>query len=142
MPRRTSMMYFSLCSAVFAAGCLIMHAGVVDAHGWLMTPRSRNLVARGPLFNASTGNGLGTLRIVGHPGVCGDPYQDETNSNFVGRAFSSQATYASGSVIQLKMALNVNHGGRFQFFLCNRKSNLVQSCFDAYPLKRCAIDNF
>ena len=135
-------MYSSLCSAVLAAACLIMHAEVVAGHGWLVSPRSRNLVARGPVYEASTGNGFGTRNVVGQPGVCGDPYQGEQSTNFAGRNFSSQATYGEGSVITVDMALNVNHGGRFEFFLCNGKTNLTQSCFNKYPLKRCATCNY
>ena len=136
------MMFASLCSAVLAAACLMMHAHVVDAHGWLATPRSRNLISRGANFYASGGNGLGPIpfRAVGSPGVCGDPYQEQATTNFAWQGFSSQATYASGGIINVEVMLNVNHGGKFEFSLCNRNSNLDQACFDSNRLRRCATD--
>ena len=140
------MMFASLCSATLAAACLMMHAHVVDAHGWLATPKSRNLISKGANFYASGGNGLGPAnpagghsRPAGFPGVCGDPYQDQS-TNYAGQGFSSQATYASGGIINVEVMLNVNHGGKFEFFVCNRNNNLDQACFNSNRLIRCATD--
>eukprot|EP00775_Hariotina_reticulata_P006044 gene6044-6282_t len=47
-----------------------------------------------------------------------------------------QATYTSGQTVRFSVLLQVNHGGRFTFRLCDRRSNLDQACFNARTLLR------
>lgn len=46
-----------------------------------------------------------------------------------------QATYASGSTINVEWLISANHGGRIGLKLCPRRTNLNQACFDANPLQ-------
>jgi hypothetical protein len=39
-------------------------------------------------------------------------------------------TYTQGQVIQVKVQLTANHGGRFAFRVCPRTSNWTFDCFD------------
>lgn len=130
MPARLALLAFGLLGA-----CL----GGADAHGYLVSPASRNMVALGRnKYESSAGNGLGIqpFRDPGSPGVCGDPFQD-ASTNFVAAAHSVQATYSQGQTIDITVDVNVNHGGRFSFSVCNRNSGLDQSCFDQNKLERC-----
>lgn len=67
--------------------------------------------------------------------MCGDPYQAMSTS-FATQPTDIQATYTAGQTINLQVLLNVNHGGRFGFKLCNRRNSLDQACFDQFPLVR------
>jgi hypothetical protein len=70
-----------------------------------------------------------------HAGVCGDPWQ-HYSSNYAGMSsLPIQATYASGSTINVEWLISANHGGRIGFKLCPRRTNLNQACFDANPLQ-------
>lgn len=48
-----------------------------------------------------------------------------------------QEEYVQGQVIDVELALIFNHGGHFEFFLCDQR-NGDQDCFDRHPLKTCA----
>ncbi|WIA16618.1 hypothetical protein OEZ85_013285 [Tetradesmus obliquus] len=108
----------------------------VHAHASLTNPRSRNEA----FFNnwyANAGNGLGPrpFRPAGSPGVCGDPYQEAPASNMANYA-GPVTTYRSGQTITVNVRLQVNHGGRLTFRLCDRRTNLDQGCFNARTLQR------
>ena len=81
----------------------------------------------------------------GVPGVCGDPFKPYAKSgtpesDFFGKPCDPIVTYEEGQIIDLEVNLNVNHGGNFEFKLCDQPGGAFpdQSCFDAHILKRCA----
>ncbi|WIA36822.1 hypothetical protein OEZ86_008086 [Tetradesmus obliquus] len=89
---------------------------------------------------ANAGNGLGpgpasNFRPPGNPGVCGDPYQEAPASNMA-NIRGPVTTYRSGQVFRVNVRLQVNHGGRLTFRLCDRRTNLDQACFNARTLVR------
>lgn len=88
-------------------------------------------------YNPSTGNGIGwgSAPTWAGPGVCGDPYQGMASA-FAANPTAIQVTYTAGQTINLEVRLNVNHGGRFGFKLCNRRTGIDQACFNQYPLVR------
>lgn len=119
--------------------CLSASFAHVRGHGYLLQPEARNWVAhkQGRFWNEASGNGLGQGNTQG-PGVCGDPFQT-TNSNFINEPSPVQATYKEGSVIELKVILTTNHGGKFSFRVCPRRRDLDAACFGSNYLTR--VDN-
>ncbi|WIA36814.1 hypothetical protein OEZ86_008069 [Tetradesmus obliquus] len=87
---------------------------------------------------ATAGNGLGPVpfRRAGSPGVCGDPYQEISPATNIANFPGPVTTYQSGQVIRANVRLQVNHGGRITFRLCDRRTNLDQGCFNARTLLR------
>uniref|UniRef100_A0A383WKR5 Uncharacterized protein n=1 Tax=Tetradesmus obliquus TaxID=3088 RepID=A0A383WKR5_TETOB len=69
-------------------------------------------------------------------GVCGDPYQEVSPATNIANFPGPVTTYQSGQVIRANVRLQVNHGGRITFRLCDRRSNLDQGCFNARTLLR------
>lgn len=134
-----------LASLALAIGYLLACLGGALAHGYLVTPASRNMVSLGRYqYASSAGNGLGPspFRTLGNPGVCGDPFQaaaGQASTNFVGASPNIQATYIQGQTISITIDVNINHGGRFAFSVCSRNSNLDQTCFNQNPLQRCVV---
>lgn len=71
-------------------------------------------------------------------GVCGDPYQESPTTNlatFTGLTWPV-TTFTAGQTFKPTVKLQVNHGGRITFRLCDRRSNLDQACFDGRTLLR------
>ena len=97
LPRRPLGMLLALAAAAAA-----LLARCAEGHGYLYEPRSRQLaLADEGKFNrgdAQSGNG---------PGVCGDNFQSIT-TNLVNMPTPSQATYAPGSTITLRVTLTAN----------------------------------
>lgn len=73
-----------------------------------------------------------------HAGVCGDPYQEVSPSTNIAAIsnYPIQAIYTSGQTVRFSIRMQVNHGGRFTFRLCDRRTNLDQACFNARTLLR------
>ncbi|WIA28065.1 hypothetical protein OEZ86_010650 [Tetradesmus obliquus] len=123
---------------VTLAACILGSLpSAVHAHASLTTPRSRNEA----FFNnwyANGGNGLGPrpFRPAGSPGVCGDPYQEVSPASNMATFQGPVTAYQSGQTIRVSVRLQVNHGGRLTFRLCDRKTNLDQGCFNARTLVR------
>jgi hypothetical protein len=64
-------------------------------------------------------------------------FQDQSPLSSFGTTTSPiQATYTAGQTISITIKLNVNHGGRFGFKLCTRRTNLDQTCFNTHQLLR------
>ena len=83
--------------------------------------------------------------LGGIPGVCGDPFKPAAESgtpesDFFGKPCDPIVTYEEGQIIDLEVNVNANHGGNFEFKLCDQPGGAFpdQSCFDAHILKRCA----
>jgi hypothetical protein len=66
-------------------------------------------------------------------GVCGDPYQHYSASNFASLAsLPIQATYTQGQIITVEWVIAANHGGRIGLKVCpTGRTGLTQACFDA-----------
>lgn len=116
---------------------------VVDGHGMLRSPRSRNWVAHqeGSYWQISTG--VAPAESCPHclntnAGVCGrspsydyDQWEDMVGSPMPWR---SQATYTAGQTIELLIELTAHHMGHFEMKACPLGRASTQSCFDANPL--------
>jgi hypothetical protein len=121
-----------------AAVLTACHATTVTAHGYLRTPKARNVV----VFNdgrQTNGNSKGhkpypSLANVSN-GPCGDPFQDQETS-FANEPGPIQATYSMGSTIDLVVDVTANHGGFFEYRVCPRRSGLTNECFEANKLER------
>jgi hypothetical protein len=70
--------------------------------------------------------------------VCGDPTQEVSPATNIAAIsnYPIQARYTSGQTVRFTVNLQVNHGGRFTFRLCDRRDNLDQGCFDQRVLLR------
>jgi hypothetical protein len=68
--------------------------------------------------------------------VCGDPYQEVSPATNLATFQGPVTTYQSGQTIRVTVRLQVNHGGRLTFRLCDRRTNLDQACFNARTLLR------
>jgi len=71
-------------------------------------------------------------------GVCGDPYQEVSPLTNIAAItnYPIQATYTSGQTVTFTIKMQVNHGGRMTFRLCDRRTDLNQACFNARTLLR------
>lgn len=87
------------------------------------------------MLYATDSSCMTVLLLAAVAGVCGDPYQESPITNIANFA-GPVTTYTSGQTIRVTVRLQVNHGGRLTFRLCDRRSNLDQSCFNARPLLR------
>lgn len=65
-------------------------------------------------------------------GVCGDPFQHYSASNFASLAsLPIQATYTQGQEITVEWIMAANHGGRIGLKVCpSGRTGLTQACFD------------
>eukprot|EP00798_Chlamydomonas_sp_ICE-L_P010153 gene10153-8056_t len=120
-------------SLVLASLCLAgsLHLRVADAHGFLLTPLSRNirsyydpppqdkeylphgLRAGGPAKVKEGGGGLPWPN--GGFGVCGDPY-DATEPKWITPL--GKTTYLQGETIQVQSLIHAYHRGRFGLSIC------------------------
>ena len=121
---------------------------IVDGHGYLKTPRSRNYVA---YMDGVEYGGTATTPLVEYnymsaarkaaTATCGviDGIRDyDYPKNFFGDALApkSQACYQPDQIIDLEVTLTAHHNGHFEFKMCPIKpfEAPTQACFDAYPL--------
>ncbi|KAL3809554.1 hypothetical protein ACHAXA_001828 [Cyclostephanos tholiformis] len=120
---------------------------VVHGHGYLVSPRSRNLRAYEdtvwwpqteydpePESCPHCLNLGGTLARCGL--VNGRNYDTPRNALLGDLMPEAQETYSQGQVITIKVSLTAVHGGHFVFKGCPISPGEVptQECFDAYPL--------
>jgi hypothetical protein len=128
----------ALAVTLWAAG----QVETVSAHGYLKTPRARNVIKYGERkYETTAGNSVGPAPYGSLASVklspCGDPFQD-ARTNFINEAGPPQATYSMGATIDLSVDITVNHGGYFEYRLCPKKTGLTKECFEANKLERCA----
>ena len=120
---------------------------VVNAHGYLKTPRSRNYYASinskwwgGTFSDPAPENCPHCLNIGGTEARCGkvgDHNYDYPTSALGGvLAPTIQACYDKGSVIEVETILTAHHKGHFTFKACAISAGEVptQECFNANPL--------
>ena len=132
---------------------LIVQLATVTSHGFLSTPRSRNLLAYEdrsyypvtsdhpePEDCPNCLNRGGTLSRCGiiNPGTTEERNYD-TPKNALGEPMHTniQSTYIANSVIDVEVQLTAHHRGHFVFSACpisNTTTIPTQECFDAYPL--------
>jgi hypothetical protein len=128
----------ALAAALWVAG----HFNLVSAHGYLKSPKPRNVIMYGEKkYEATAGNCVGPQPYPPLPprnlSPCGDPFQD-AKTNFINEPGAPQATYTMGATIDLSVDVTVNHGGYFEFRLCPRKTGLTEDCFKSNVLERCS----
>ena len=106
----------------------------VNAHGFLASPKSRNLLASeamgyscphclngGGVDEVSQGGALqwprGLRTLSGDPASSLTPRSFEAGGEFYTGTIGGN--YTQGSVVDIRVALTTNHNGRFEFRVCN-----------------------
>lgn len=122
---------------------LLVFSPDAEAHGGLISPRSRNRVARDKGSETSR-QGVPKPEYCWHclnrnNGVCGKAGNNDYDAwiDSVGKPmpWSSEATYQTGQVIQVKLELTANHWGHFELHACPKGRQTTQSCLKQYPLE-------
>jgi len=127
---------------------------LVKSHGYISSPRSRNLVAyEDKIYYPLTAdrpqpedcphclNRGGTLSRCGiiNPGTTEERNYDTPRNALGGRMDTNiQATYSVGQIINVEIQLTAHHEGHFVFKLCPISDTATiptQECFDQYPLQ-------
>lgn len=123
---------------------LINSSELIDAHGTMIDPVSRNSLWR--IDSSAPVNyndielfcgGIGvTSQNHGKCGVCGDPYpMKEPRPHETGGYMVMNKTvrnYFPGSTLDVLINLDTNHGGYFEFELCQRKSFDIPETDDCF----------
>lgn len=124
---------------------LIYNEKQVNAHGTMVDPISRNSLWR--IDSSAPVNyndielfcgGIGvTTQYYGKCGICGDPYPMKTPRPHETGGYmvvnKTVKNYFPGSTLDVMIDLETNHGGYFEFELCQRDSFDVpetDSCFE------------
>jgi len=115
---------------------------VVDGHGYLQTPRTRNRVA------AEEGSDNGGEGMDGKPlleycahclnrkaenQLCGGNYDDWLDVNGNPMPWVSQETYIEGQEFEIDGTLTTNHAGHMEIYLCNMGRGSTTECLRANP---------
>lgn len=115
----------------------------VESHGGLVSPRSRNQVAREEGTNGAQ-SGVPKKEYCWHclnrnNGMCGkidgndyDAWLDSTGKPM---PWKPQATYQRGQVITVKAEIPANHWGHMELRACPKGRQSTQGCLDSYPLE-------
>jgi hypothetical protein len=151
--RMVAAMMFGL--FVIASICTIYSA---DAHGYLASPRSRQLVAKEEGKWSPTGNEEQDKAtplpescphcanrqavingVVGTCGLTSSGYNYDAPKNILGNILPKkiQATYVQGQQVDLQVILTAHHKGHFTYKACALKADettATQQCFDSNPL--------
>ena len=118
-----------------------------NAHGYLVSPRSRNLRAYEDTvwwpqteLDPEPESCPHCLNLGGTLARCGltnsRNYDTPRNALLGDMAPAIQETYSQGQVVTVKVSLTAVHGGHFVFKGCPISPGEIptQECFDAYPL--------
>jgi len=122
---------------------------VVNGHGYMYSPRSRNWVAFEDGTDSWSGTGdSGTptkeycyhcLNTKAADEICGignaGSYDDWLDINGDPIPWNSQATYMEGEIITVKSYMSTNHGGHMDLFVCADGASSTQECLEANPLE-------
>jgi len=122
---------------------------LVNGHGYMYSPRSRNWVAHQDGTDSWSGEGsAGTpvkeycyhcLNNKAANEICGTGnsgnYDEWLDINGDPIPWNSQATYTEGEIITVKSYLSTNHGGHEDLFVCPDGSSSTQECLEANPLE-------
>lgn len=118
-------------------------ASQVEAHGGLISPRSRNRVAREDGSEHSR-KGIPTPEYCWHclndnNGLCGkvgnNDYDTWVDSVGIPMLWSSQVTWEPGQVVQIEFEITANHWGHIELHACPKGRHSTQRCLDQYPLE-------
>jgi hypothetical protein len=124
----------------------------VEGHGYLKSPRARQVVAAedGVSANDTNADVLPPIdfcphcSLVGGPtyGVCGrtgvntrDYTFDWKTASGLPMPWSSEITLQEGGLITVESVFNTNHGGHIVVSVCANVLNPTQACFDANRLE-------
>lgn len=143
-------MIFPTIVAIITANLLAVHLTPgVDAHGYLLSPRSRNYRATsnedgrwsgGTAVTPAVETEAQSLNIGGTEARCGkvadrnyDYPRNALNGNLVEVV---QECYEEGAIIDIESVLTAHHLGHFEVKACPIITGEVatQECFDAHPL--------
>lgn len=113
------------------------------SHGNLVSPRSRNQVAR---ENGTTGArpGVPVKEYCSHclnlnNGICGKAGGNDYDAwvDSVGKPmpWTSQATYQRGQVITVQTEITAHHWGHIELHACPKGRQSTQGCLDSFPLE-------
>jgi hypothetical protein len=136
-----------------AAKCLVAYLAVTGggaggirrarAHGYLATPAARNVQHNSDYcMSCLNAGGPGVVYAHGLPGrhgVCGDPWNAPRHHEEGGkyaRPPRVAGRYRAGGVLDARVVLTANHGGRWSLKLCPTPTRLTQRCFDRFLLRR------
>uniref|UniRef100_A0A7S1Y7U5 Chitin-binding type-4 domain-containing protein n=1 Tax=Grammatophora oceanica TaxID=210454 RepID=A0A7S1Y7U5_9STRA len=133
---------------------LLASATTVHGHGYLATPRARQVVAAADGVGSSNDPNAGSLpprdtcphcSLIGGQtyGVCGVSVSDLDRDYTFGwdtaagtpMPWNSEATYEEGGLIEVETVLQTNHGGHIVVGVCADYENPTQACFDANRLE-------
>jgi len=128
---------------------LIGLAHHVSGHGYMKSPRARNYIAYqdgvwwgGGDTDPQKESCPHCLNLGGSLARCGITggrnYDYPKNHNGGDLAWSTQATYAAGSIIEIDTVLTAHHKGHIEVKACpvsNPGEVATQACFDAHPLE-------
>ena len=153
----STMIFPKISTSILTANLLAIHlAPSVDAHGYLLTPRSRYYCATASEDGKWSGGTATTpavevepqsLNIGGTEARCGkvaDRNYDYPRNAFNGNLVEVvQECYEEGAIINIESVLTAHHMGHFEVKACPISSGEVatQECFDANPLTFVS-DNF
>ncbi|GAX15594.1 hypothetical protein FisN_3Hh064 [Fistulifera solaris] len=121
----------------------MLFAPHVEAHGGLISPRSRNRVARED-GSERPGKGVPTPEYCWHclndnNGLCGkvgaNDYDKWVDSMGIPMPWSSQVTWKPGQVVQIEFEITAHHWGHVELHACPRGRQSTQRCLDQYPLE-------
>jgi len=121
---------------------------LINGHGYMYSPRSRNWVAQEDGADSGTTGGSGTpkkeycyhcLNRKAADDICGlgnaGNYDDWLDINGDPIPWNSQVTYIEGEIITVKSFLSTNHGGHMDLFVCSDGASSTQECLEANPLE-------
>lgn len=116
-------------SSVLFAALFLATVHLSVQHGYLEFPPSRQLQAGFDCPHCGQGGGAGRT-----PSICGDPFQNvDSNPSFVPFTdrFYGTTTLTAGSVVNIKLVISTNHGGRMAMAICPLpRGQVTQECFD------------
>ena len=116
---------------------------VVESHGGLLSPRSRNQVAREEGTNVAQ-PGVPAKEYCWHclnrsNGMCGaidgNDYDKWVDSTGEPMPWKPQATYQRGEIITVETAITAHHWGHIELHACPKGRQSTQGCLDQYPLE-------
>jgi len=133
-------------------GCLLFVVGNADGHGYLLTPRARNIAAHqdgvwsgGGVDDTPKEDCPHCLNRGGTLAQCGlkSARNYDAPLNVFGDvlpfdAFGDAVTYQRGQVIEVDVVLTAHHKGHFEFAACpiSAQGEIPSaSCFDQYTLE-------
>lgn len=134
-------------AALTTALLLILTVSPVDGHGYLSSPRSRNIVAYQDGKSWTNHADIPSKEDCPHclnrnKGACGmtgnRDYKSPQNALGDPMQLNIQGTYAEGDIIELEVVLTAHHMGHFEYSVCPLSSHgeiPTASCFDSHKLE-------